>query len=107
MNPADLLLTRRELLRRSGMGMAALSLAGLLEQPAEAATVATNPLAVKQPHFPGKAKRVVHIFANGGASHVDTFDPKPMLDKYHGKPLPTANLRTRSEERRVGKECRL
>ena len=43
----------------------------------------------KQPHFAGKAKRVVHLFMNGGPSQVDTFDPKPLLDKYHGKPLPT------------------
>ena len=36
---------------------------------------------------------------NGGPSQVDTFDPKPLLDKYHGKPLPTANLPT---ERKTG-----
>jgi hypothetical protein len=95
----DLFLTRRELLRRSGMGFAALGLAGLLEQPADAAGVAANPLTPKQPHFPGKAKRVIHIFANGGASHVDTFDPKPKLDEFHGKPLPAPNLRT---ERKTG-----
>jgi hypothetical protein len=61
--------------------------------------VLTNPLAPKQPHFPGKAKRVIHIFANGGASHVDTFDPKPALEKYAGKLLPMENLRT---ERKTG-----
>lgn len=44
--------------------------------------------------FPGKAKRVVHLFMNGGPSQVDTFDPKPLLDKYHGKPVPEASLRT-------------
>jgi hypothetical protein len=48
-----------------------------------------DPLAPKRPHFPGKAKRVVHIFMNGGMSHVDTFDPKPALDKWHGKAIPT------------------
>src|SRR5262249_10142829 len=100
----DLFLTRREMLRRSGMGFGALGLAGLLE-PANtpganaSGSPSVNPLTPKAPHFAGKAKRFIHIFANGGASHVDTFDPKPKLDEYHGKPLPTANLRT---ERKTG-----
>jgi hypothetical protein len=54
----------------------------------------TTPLAPKKPHFPARARRVVHLFMNGGPSHVDTFDPKPLLDKYHGKPLTSPNLRT-------------
>src|SRR5690606_12045154 len=58
-----------------------------------------NPLAPKSPHFPAKAKHVIHLFMNGGPSHVDTFDPKPQLTKYHGKPLPVDNLRT---ERKTG-----
>jgi hypothetical protein len=102
----DLLLTRRELLNRSGMGMAALGLAalmgdaGLLASPAEAATPrAAGPLAPKKPHFPGKAKRVIHLFMNGGPSHVDTFDPKPMLTKYAGQKLPFENPAT---ERKTG-----
>jgi hypothetical protein len=105
----DLFLTRRELLRRGGMGFGMLGLAGvladggLLGQPARAAATDVNPLAPKTPHFPGKAKRVVHLFMNGGPSHVDTFDPKPLLDKYHGKPLPAPNLRT---ERKTGAALR-
>jgi hypothetical protein len=95
-------LTRRELLCRSGMGMASLGLAGLLaEQPAFASLDkerAVSPLAVKKPHFAAKAKRVIHLFMNGGPSHVDTFDPKPSLDKYHGKEIPKV-LRT---ERKTG-----
>ncbi len=96
-------LTRRELLGRCGMGFGALGFASLmadlgLAEPAQAAGF-TNPLAPKQPHFPAKAKRVIHLFMNGGPSHVDTFDPKPMLQKYAGKPLPFQNLRT---ERRTG-----
>src|SRR5207237_3078234 len=63
------------------------------------AAISTSPLAPRNPHFPAKAKRVIHIFANGGPSHVDTFDPKPMLAKLHGKPLPMDNLKT---ERRTG-----
>jgi hypothetical protein len=96
-------LTRRDFLCRSGMGFAALGLAGLmteagLVQADEAGTV-PNPLAPRAPHFPAKAKRVVHLFMNGGPSHVDTFDPKPALAKLAGKPLPTPNLRT---ERKTG-----
>src|SRR5690349_725497 len=99
------LMTRRDLLRRSGMGFASLGLAQLLQaekllhaQPAAPRTM-TSPLAVRQPHFPGKAKRVIHLFMNGGPSHVDTFDPKPLLARYAGQPLPITNLRT---ERRTG-----
>jgi hypothetical protein len=89
-------LTRRELLRRSGLGLGLLGLTGVLAADGvlPAATTESNPLAPKQPHFPAKAKRVVHLFMNGGPSHVDTFDPKPLLEKYHGKPLPNPNLRT-------------
>src|ERR1700738_4429372 len=98
----DLFLTRRELIRRCGMGFAALGLAPLLTSET-AARVASQPLAPKKPHFPAKAKRVIHLFMNGGPSHVDTFDPKPMLDKYHGKPLPAGHLRT---ERKTGSAYR-
>ena len=91
------MLTRREMLCRSGMGFASLGLAGLLSSEGSAAT--TSPLTPKLPHFPAKVKRVIHLFMNGGPSHVDTFDPKPLLQKYAGKLLPTPNLRT---ERRTG-----
>jgi hypothetical protein len=101
--PRDLdLLTRRELLGRAGMGMASLGLAGLLASDTSAALLrsdrAVAPLAPKKPHFPGKAKRVIHLFMNGGPSHVDTFDPKPLLAKWAGKAIPR-NLRT---ERKTG-----
>jgi len=97
-------LSRRELLQRCGVGMGLLGLtqlmgeAGLLTAHAKSVEPA-NPLAPKKPHFAAKAKQVIHIFANGGPSQVDTFDPKPALEKYAGKSLPTANLRT---ERRTG-----
>jgi hypothetical protein len=103
-NPEHLALTRREFLCRCGMGMGALSIAslfgslGLLPSSAVAEGF-TSPLAPKQAHFPAKAKRVIHIFANGGPSHVDTFDPKASLDQYAGKPLPMENLPT---ERKTG-----
>ena len=76
---------RRELLTRSGMGFGLLGLSTLLaDEPP------LNPLAPKRPHFPGTAKRVVHLFANGGPSAVDSFDHKPLLDEYHGRTLPTS-----------------
>jgi hypothetical protein len=78
------------MLWRSGMGIGALALA---DCTAETATAA-NPLEPKQPHFPGKAKHIIHLFMNGGPSHVDSFDPKPELTRMAGKKLPTPNLRT-------------
>ena len=102
--PEHLALTRRQFLGSCGMGMGALGLAGLmggLVTPAQAGATDnfTSPLAPKQPHFAPKAKRVIHIFANGGPSHVDSFDPKPSLDKFAGKALPIENLPT---ERKTG-----
>ncbi len=103
--PEQLLLTRREMLCQCGMGMGALALtalladAGFLAQPTQAAVRATNPMAPRPPHFAPRAKHVIHIFFNGGPSHVDTFDPKPALQRYAGKTLPTGNLRT---ERKTG-----
>lgn len=101
-----LTLTRRELLHRCGMGFGALMLGELLRtagyvKVAQAADSASrlNPLAPRQPHFPGKAKRVIHLFMNGGPSHIDTFDPKPKLAEYAGKTLPFENLKT---ERKTG-----
>lgn len=67
--------------------------------PAKAASGYANPMLPKEPHFPVKAKHVIHLFMNGGPSHVDTFDPKPSLAKYAGQNLPTENLRT---ERKTG-----
>src|SRR5438270_5050395 len=92
--------SRREMLARCGMGMGALSLAGLfgeLASPrpacgaeavagAPVAPGAMSPLAAKPPMFPGRAKRVIHFFLNAGPSHVDTFDPKPLLEKYADRP---------------------
>ncbi len=81
-------LTRRQLLSRMGMGFGSMALGGLMGQESAFGGMATNPFAAKQTHFPAKAKRVIHFFMNGGPSQVDTFDPKPMLDKYDGKQLP-------------------
>src|SRR5581483_10413149 len=96
--------SRRELLARSGTGFGMLGLASLLSSdgwlaPAEAASGYANPMAPREPHFAGRAKHVIHLFMNGGPSQVDTFDPKPSLEKYAGQNLPTENLRT---ERKTG-----
>lgn len=97
-------MTRRDWLCRSGMGVGSLGLAGLLGdaglmKSVQGADAYRNPLAPKEPPLAAKAKRVIHLFMNGGPSHVDTFDPKPALQKYAGKELPTGNLAT---ERKTG-----
>ena len=90
-------ISRRHLLQRSGVGLGILGLAGVLADSGSSMTELTpsslsggslNPLAAKRPHFAPKAKRVIHFFLNGGPSHIDTFDPKPKLQKIAGKPLP-------------------
>src|SRR5579864_7877664 len=89
--PENIFQTRRQFLRRFGMGMGMLSLAGLLgpellSENARADELLT--LLPKNPPLPAKAKHVVHIFAQGAPSHIDTFDPKPELAKYDGKEIP-------------------
>jgi len=88
-------LSRREFLARAGTGFGSLALSFMLAQEAMADTKAAgkaryNPLAPKDPMFPTKAKSVIFLFMYGGPSQVDTFDPKPDLDKYHGKSMSTA-----------------
>lgn len=103
----DWALSRRELLKRTGMGFGGLALAGLFAErqwadhhvSAGALPAAEGPLAPRKPHFAPRAKRVIHIFANGGPSHLDTFDPKPALDRYNGQPLPSGQFLT---ERKTG-----
>lgn len=86
--------TRREMLKHCSAGFGMLALAGLLsEEQARAAGVYKNPLAPKTPMFAPKAKRVIYLFMHGGPSQVDTFDPKPLLTRDNGKPLPFAKPR--------------
>ncbi len=86
-------LNRREILTRSALGLGSLGLMdvltadGRLAMADESHAGSTGPLDPKLPHFRPRAKRVIHFFLNGGPSHVDTFDPKPALKKYEGKPL--------------------
>ena len=81
------LIPRRQLLQSAGYGMGSLALATLLNQESVASDD-TAPLANKVPHFLPRAKRVIHLFMNGGPSQIDTFDPKPEVSKRHGQPLP-------------------
>jgi hypothetical protein len=78
-----------------GAGFGITGLANVLQ----AGNAPVDPLAVRQPHFPAKAKHVIFLFLNGGPSQVDTFDPKPMLTKFSGQPMPAGNLKT---ERKTG-----
>src|SRR5579864_769731 len=99
MNPTPLstMLSRREMLQRAGTGLGALGLAAVLSQESVAReTAAASPLAPKPPQFPPRAKHIIHLFMNGGPSHVDTFDPKPALAKYNGQKPPVAMLRNKS-----------
>ena len=94
-------LSRRSFLERCGMGFGMLGLAGLTNPGLHAETTlgVKSSMGAKSSHFKGKARRVIHLFANGGPSQVDTFDPKPELTRLHGKPLPSTNLKT---ERQTG-----
>jgi len=82
-------LDRRDFLRRSGSGLATLGLADLLTSNC------AHAVSSQARHFAPKAKRMIHFFLNGGPSHVDTFDPKPALNKYAGQPLPRSFITER------------
>ncbi len=85
-------LSRRETLHTIGAGFGIAALRSVC-------AAAENPFAPKQPHFAPKAKRVIFLVMNGGMSQVDTFDPKPMLERYHGQPMPGGTPKT---ERKTG-----
>jgi hypothetical protein len=98
-NHHPLPLTRREALARTGMGLGWLGAASLLQQEtASAGSVVATSMAPRPPHFPARARAVIHIFANGGPSHLDTFDRKVALEQYAGREIPN-KLAT---ERRTG-----
>jgi hypothetical protein len=90
-------LSRRNLLKLSSAGFGQLALSGLLAQE-QARAASVDPLALKPPHFPARAKRVIFLFMHGGPSQVDTFDYKPLLKRDHGKPLPFARPKVVSSE---------
>jgi hypothetical protein len=93
------MMTRRDCLKTFGTGFGMTAFAGLAGAAVGNSPLNTNPLAPKPPQFPATAKHVIFLFLNGGPSQVDTFDPKPMLDKFSGKPVPDGNLKT---ERKTG-----
>src|SRR6266498_1444176 len=90
MRPEEVLSSRRQFLARCGMGLGALGLASLLSEDAIAAATGAG-AGVKPTHFPAKARHVIHIFAQGAPSHIDTWDPKPALAKYEDQTLPDLN----------------
>jgi hypothetical protein len=95
--------TRRDALRRVGNGFGMMAFAGMLGQSMARAgltgTAASSGMGVATLDYPQKVKRVIFLFMNGGLSTIDAFDPKPMLKKYDGQPMPGGSIST---ERRTG-----
>src|SRR6266699_3287029 len=80
--------SRRKFFQECAGGIGIIALSQLLEQEGRGAVPEVSPLAPKKPHFAPKAKNVIFMFMEGGPSQIDLFDPKPGLQKWHGKPLP-------------------
>src|SRR5215207_5401522 len=79
-------LTRRDFFERSSTGLFGAAVASLLNQDSRlSAAEPVADLKPRLPHFPARAKSVIHLFMNGGPSQMDLFDPKPMLDRHHGQ----------------------
>lgn len=93
---------RRQMLSRLGTGLGLVGLHSLMSDAAEttATSAVASPLTPRMPQFPVRAKHIIHIYLNGGPSQVDTFDPKPLLAKYDGQPLPSDSKLT--TERHTG-----
>ena len=87
--------SRRRLLAQLGSGFGLLGLAKL-----KAAT--SGPFDPKPPHYEPRVKNVIFLMMNGGWSQVDTFDPKPSLTRYDGKPMPGGTPKTDADDGRVG-----
>src|SRR5262245_14161251 len=82
--------TRRQFIRRTGLGFGAAALAALLHDGT--AVASSDPLAPRKPHFAPKAKRVIYLHMIGAPSHLDLFEPKPELVKRDGQPCPESLL---------------
>src|SRR5690348_8586963 len=94
--------TRREALCRVGSGFGMAAFAGMLSRSLARAAAVTTPdgtMHLSHLDYPQRVKRVIFLFMNGGLSQVDSFDPKPALEKYDGQPLPGGTIKT---ERRTG-----
>ena len=92
-------LSRRQMLNRSAVGFGGLALKGLLSGECLADSDLSHPRAPRLPHFVPRAKRVIFLFMHGGPSHIDLFDPKPLLDRDDGKPLPLQSSRVQANKR--------
>ncbi|MEM9339008.1 MAG: DUF1501 domain-containing protein [Bacteroidota bacterium] len=96
MNPIEQQLTpqysRRDFLKKTGLGLGALALSGMMGGDAAARAVASATQSgggiLGTGHFPAKAKRIIYLFQSGGPSQIETFDYKPLLDKWHGQEIP-------------------
>ncbi len=93
------LLDRRGFLGHMAFGISGIALSAMLAErgllaadaggeASRTAAQPAKPMAPRPPHFPGRAKRVLHIFCTGAVSHLDTWDYKPALIKRHGQPMP-------------------
>lgn len=83
LTPYDFIMTKRQFLKKFGMGMGVLGMTPLLSGISNA----SNSQIVHTPQYPAKAKRVIHIFFAGGQSHLDTWDYKPKLNEIEGKTI--------------------
>ena len=90
----SLAFSRRDALRRMGAGFGMMAFAGMVSDSLKAEDGAPRKL-----DFEPKAKHIIFLYMNGGLSQVDSFDPKPALDKYHGQPMPGDHIAT---ERKTG-----
>src|SRR5947209_20479415 len=79
--------TRREFVRDAFCGFGGLALASMLQEE-QARAGSADPLGPKSPHLPARAKSVIFLFMAGGPSHLETFDPKPLLNKLNGQARP-------------------
>ena len=94
--------TRRDALGAAACGFGQLALTGLLNTSASAAPA--NPLRPRQPHLPPRAKRIIFLFMQGGPSHVDSFDYKPVLEKRDGETLPFDDARVIAKSGKRGSQ---
>ncbi|MFM7261134.1 MAG: DUF1501 domain-containing protein, partial [bacterium] len=88
--------TRRDMLRVMGGGFGMIAFAGLFGRAARAddAQRLLDARALDATHVRPRARSVIFLYMDGGPSQVDTFDPKPRLDEFHGKPFPMATAPT-------------
>src|SRR5689334_5162347 len=82
--------SRREFLHRAGCGLGSVALTALTGECVLAAPSSPNPAGAKLPHRAGRAKSVIFLFMEGGPSHLDTFDYKPLLNRLAGQQLPAS-----------------